>query len=532
MLSNSVISSSVRYWLGRFTLLIIGWVCGLSSFGGVNQACFAEPSGRPNVIIILADDVGYGDLGCYGATEVETPHIDRLARAGRRFTDAHSPSSVCTPTRYALLTGQYAWRHKPAAGILSGVSPLCIPVSGTTLAIRFQASGYEAAAVGKWHLGLGGERLPDGTITGQTDYNREIKPGPLEIGFSSFFGVPATGDRTPCVYVEDRRVVGYDPNDPIQVSYGTPIGNDPTGKANPELMTILPSHGHDNTIVNGISRIGYMSGGKSARWVDTEMADVLTRAAVQFIERERNRPFFLYFCTHDIHVPRVPHPRYADRSGHGARGDVIMQLDGSVGEILASLERADLAKDTLVIFTSDNGGVLDDGYQDGAAGDLGAKRPNGDWRGFKGSLFEGGHRVPFIARWPGHVPVGVSDQLICHVDLFATCAALLGRTLTDDEAPDSYNALPALLGKPSAVRDKLVHHTGGYPGVLALRDGPWKLLQSSQAGYGGKPDREPMLVNLADDPGEKHNLAAQMPEKVQDMQKELAELREHRRSRP
>ena len=430
------------------------------------------------------------------------------------------------------MTGQYAWRHKPAAGILNGLSPLCIPDSRTTLGTRFAASGYETAAVGKWHLGLGGERRADGTVTGQTDYNREIKPGPLEVGFASFFGIPATGDRTPCVYIENRRVVGYDPNDPILVSYGTRIGNEPTGKDNPELLTVRPSHGHDNTIVGGISRIGFMSGGKASRWVDADMADVLTHWAVEFIERERNRPFFLYFCTHDIHVPRVPHPRFVDRSGHGTRGDVIMQLDASVGEVLAALEPANQAENTLVIFTSDNGGVIDDGYQDGAAEDAVGHRPNGNLRGYKGSLLEGGHRVPFIARWPGHVPPGVSDQLICHVDLFATCAALLGRQLADDEAPDSFDALPALLGKPGPVREQLVHHAGGYPGVLALRSGAWKLLQSGQAGYGGKPDAEPTLVNLADDPREEHNLAAQMPDKVREMSRQLNEVRERGRSRP
>jgi arylsulfatase A-like enzyme len=504
----------------------------LAILAGQAAPAEAQDTNRPNVIVILADDIGYGDLGCYGATQVETPNLDRLAREGRRFTDAHAPSSVCTPTRYALLTGQYAWRHKPAAGILSGVSPLCVPTTRNTLATRFRASGYETAAVGKWHLGLGGEQLPDGTTKGQTDYNREIKPGPLDIGFESFFGVPATGDRTPCVYVANRRVVGYDENDPILVSYGKPIGNEPTGKDNPELLKVLPSHGHDQTIVNGISRIGYMSGGKAARWVDEDMADVLTRQAVEFIERERQRPFFLYFGAHDIHVPRVPHPRFAGRSGHGTRGDVIMQLDNSVGEILAALDRAKLAENTLVIFTSDNGGVVDDGYQDGAALDASGHRPNGALRGFKGSLFEGGHRVPFIARWPGNVPPGVSDQLICHVDIFATFAAMLGRPLADDEAEDSFNALPALLGKPGPVREQLVHHSGGHPGVLALRSGSWKLLQSAQSGYGGKADREPMLVNLADDPAEAHDLAPQMPEKVREMASQLGTLRKRGRSRP
>jgi arylsulfatase A-like enzyme len=476
----------------------------------------AEPDARrPNVIVILADDVGYGDLGCYGATQVSTPNLDRLAREGRRFTDAHSPSSVCTPTRYALLTGQYAWRHAPAAGILSGVAPLCIRIDQFTLPRLFQSAGYSTAAVGKWHLGLG---------AGETNYNQPIKPGPLEIGFDYFFGVPATGDRTPCVYVENHRVVGYDASDPIHVSYGAPVGDEPTGKAHPELLKIKPSHGHDNTIVNGISRIGTMSGGRAARWVDEDMADVLTRKAVAFIEQHRAKPFFLYFATHDIHVPRAVHPRFVGRSRHGTRGDAIEELDYSVGEVLAALDRCKLADDTLVIFTSDNGGVLDDGYQDGSGNDTSGHRPNGPLRGFKGSLFEGGHRVPFLARWPQHVPPGVSEQLVCHVDLLATCAALIAQPPPAGASPDGVSALPALRGEAKPSRDSLIHHTGGYPGALAIRLGPWKLLQTGRNGYGGKADPKPLLFNLADDLAEQHDLAGEQPEKVKELATLLSEL--------
>jgi arylsulfatase A-like enzyme len=495
----------------------------------VGSAAQHDPR-RPNVVVILADDVGYGDLGGYGATQVRTPNLDRLASEGRRFTDAHSPSSVCTPTRAAILTGRYAWRQAAGSGILSGEAPLCISTAEPTLSKIFKHAGYATGAVGKWHLGLGGE----GTAAskGKTDYNAPIQPGPLEIGFDYFFGVPATGDRTPCVYVENHAVVGYDPKDPIAVSYAVPIGNDPTGKDHPDLLKVRPSHGHDNTIVNGISRIGYMSGGKAARWVDEDMADVLARKAVGFIESHRAEPFFLYFCTHDIHVPRVPHPRFAGRSPHGTRGDVIEQLDATVGEVLAALDRTGLAANTLVIFTSDNGGVLDDGYQDGSASDTSGHRPNGPLRGFKGGLFEGGHRVPFIARWPGHVPVGQSDQLICHVDLMATCAALLDVKLPDDAGVDSFNLLPALEGDLGPVRDHLVHHTGGFPGALAIRQGSWKLLDSAADGRTLRPDRKPMLFNLADDPSEQHDLAAEQPKRVAELAERLATLRENDRSRP
>jgi arylsulfatase A-like enzyme len=484
---------------------------------------------RPNVVVILADDVGYGDLGCYGATQVRTPHLDRLASEGRRFTDAHSPSAVCTPTRAALLTGGYAWRQAAGSGILSGEAPLCIPTTQLTLPKIFKQAGYATGAVGKWHLGLGGATAGT-TKQGKTDYNAPIQPGPLEIGFDYFFGVPATGDRTPCVYVENHGVVGYDPSDPIAVSYGVPIGDEPTGKDHPELLKVHPSHGHDNTIVNGISRIGYMTGGKAARWVDEDMADVLASKAVGFIESHRGEPFFLYFCTHDIHVPRVPHPRFAGHSPHGTRGDVIEQLDASVGEILAALDRTGLAANTLVIFTSDNGGVVDDGYQDGSATDTSGHRPNGALRGFKGALFEGGHRVPFIARWPGHVPMGQSDQLICHVDLAATCAALLDEKLPGEAAVDSFNILPALLGDKQPVREHLVHHTGGFPGGLAIRGGAWKLIAGAAANA-GKPERKPMLFNLADDPAEAHDLAAAEPARVAELAAQLATIRNSRGSR-
>ncbi len=349
----------------------------LASFAFVvcfNATC-AEGKPLPNVVIILADDIGYGDFGCYGATKVKTPNVDKLAAEGMRFTDAHAPASVCTPTRYALMTGQYAWRQK-GTGILSGEAPLCIPkeLLPYTLPNFMKGLGYTTGVVGKWHLGL------DETAT---NYNREIKHGPAEVGFDYSFVIPATGDRVPCVFVENGKVVGYDPADPIRISYSTPFGTEPTGAKNPELLTVQkPSHGHDNTIVNGISRIGYMSGGKAARWKDEEIADDITRKAVGFLETNKAKPFFLYFATHDIHVPRVPHPRFRGKSEHGLRGDVIQEFDWCVGEILATLDRLKLADNTLVIVTSDNGGVIDDGYQDGASTDKSGHRCNGPLRRF------------------------------------------------------------------------------------------------------------------------------------------------------
>jgi arylsulfatase A-like enzyme len=299
----------------KTTLLLVTALLG--SAHGVRAA---EPP--PNVVLVYADDLGYGDLSAYGATRVHTPHVDALAAQGLRLTNAHAAAATCTPSRYALLTGEYAWRRK-GTGILPGDARLIITPGRTTLASIMRRAGYRTGVVGKWHLGLG-----DGPI----DWNSEIRPGPREIGFDESFLVPATGDRVPCVYVENGRVRGLDPKDPIEVSYEHPVGDEPTGKAHPELLKMDPSAGHDQTIVNGISRIGYMSGGRSARWVDEDMADVLTAKARAFIERHRAEPFFLYFATHDIHVPRVPHSRFAGRSGLGPRGDVILQLDGAAGD--------------------------------------------------------------------------------------------------------------------------------------------------------------------------------------------------------
>ncbi|HVJ79704.1 MAG TPA: arylsulfatase [Planctomycetia bacterium] len=481
----------------------------------------AAEGSRPNIVVILADDVGYGDLSCYGATKIATPNLDRIAKEGMRFTDAHSAAAVCTPTRYALLTGQYAWRHAPARGILSGVAPLAIPTERPTIASLLRGAGYATAVVGKWHLGLG---------AGAPDFNAEIKPGPKEVGFDYSFLIPATGDRTPCVFVENGRVVGHDPADPIKVSYGAKIGDEPTGKENPELLTNQkPSHGHDMTIVNGISRIGYMTGGKKARWKDEEIADELVKKAIGFLESKRNAPFFLYFATHDAHVPRCPHPRFRGKSGHGLRGDAIIELDWCVGEILAALGRSGAAKETLVIFTSDNGGVMDDGYVDGTGSDASGHRCNGPLRGFKGSPYEGGSRVPLVARWPGKTPAGaVSHELTCSVDLFATFAAMLGKELPKNAAEDSFNVLPALLAeKPAkACREHLVMQ--GNP--IAIRRGDWKFIPGGQ-GPKGRP-RMAELFNLRDDLGESKNVAASNPEKVKELAALLHEVRSNGRSRP
>ena len=468
-----------------------------------------------NVLLIYADDLGYGDVGCYGATKVKTPNVDRLARGGLRFTDGHCTSATCTPSRYGLLTGEYPWRQK-GTGILRGDAPLIIAPGRATLASTLKAAGYTTAVVGKWHLGLG---------DGKLDWNRDIKPGPLEIGFDHCFLIPATGDRVPCVYVEDHRVVGLDPADPIRVNYTTKVGDDPTGKERPDLLKMKLTHGHDMTIVNGISRIGYMTGGNAARWKDEDMADVITSCAVKYIERNKDKPFFLFFSTQDIHVPRVPHARFAGTSETGTRGDVIRQFDSCVGQILDALDRLKLAEDTLVILSSDNGPVLDDGYADGAVEKLNGHTPAGPWKGGKYSPYEGGTRVPFIVRWPARVTPGVSDALVCQVDLLASLAALAGQKLPGDVGPDSFDVSAALLGESRDGRDHLVEQGG----PLAVRKGKWKLVTRPNA---PRPQGRAELYDLAADPGEATNVAGKQPEVVAEMTAFLEGLRSRGRSRP
>ena len=488
----------------RISLLVLGALC----FGAAG-ATAVTPVARPNIIFILSDDVGYGDLVCYGATKVKTPNLDRLAREGVRFTDEHATASVCTPTRYAFLTGKYAWRQ-PGTGIAPGNATMLIAPGTPTVASVLKAAGYRTGIVGKWHLGLG---------TTEPDFNREITSGPRDLGFEYSFIIPATGDRVPCVFVENHRVVGYDPKDPITVKYGSPVGDEPTGLTHPELLKIKADRSHSQAIVNGVSRIGYMTGGTAALWKDEDIADTLTQRSIAFLEKQKaGTPFFLYLATHDIHEPMVPHPRFRGTSECGWRGDAIHQLDWTVGEVLRALDRLGFAKDTLVIFTSDNGGAIKDTYDDGTNALHARQPPNGALRGSKGSLYEGGHREPFIARWPGHIPAGAeSAALFAHLDMIKTFATLTGQTLPAGAAPDAVDVLPALLGEKGAKgREELVLQNNGQA-PLALRAGAWKLLS--------KPNGTAELYNLADDPTEKNDLAAAEPARVKQMSARLAAIR-------
>ena len=474
----------------------------------------AYAASKPNIIIIYADDVGYGDLGCYGATAVDTPSLDRLARDGIRFTSAYATAATCTPSRYSLLTGEYAFRNEEAV-ILPGNAPLLIDHTKATLPGLLKSAGYATGLVGKWHIGLGSRTEP-------LDWNGGIAPGPREVGFDYSFHMAATGDRVPTVYIEDGRILGLDPADPVIVNYNEPVGNDPTGLSHPHLLRIQADEQHAKTIVDGTSRIGYMSGGQAARWTDEEMADLFLNKALAYVESHKEEPFFLCYFMHENHVPRIPHPRFRGSTSLGVRGDAVVQMDWSIGELIRTLEDNKLLENTLIIFSSDNGPVLYDGYYDGAWEKNGDHKPAGPWRGGKYSAWEGGTRMPFIVSWPGTIQPGLSDALISQVDLLASLAALTGIDVPVGEAVDSQNLLEALLGKSETGRDYLIQQ-----GVKmeAIRKGPWKYVPEGKVtnrGRIGKFNTDTIrppgaLFYLPEDPGEAHDVAHLYPDKVREL---------------
>jgi len=465
----------------------------------------------PNIVIIYADDIGFGDLSCYGYSKVQTPNVDKLASEGVRFMNAHCGAATSTPSRYALLTGEYAWR-KEGTGIAAGNAAMIIKPQQYTMPRMMQSMGYETAAVGKWHLGLGSE-------TGKQDWNGLVTPGLVDLGFDYSYIMAATGDRTPCVFLENGKVVNLDPNDPIAVNYTTNFPGEPTGKDNPELLRMKPSHTHNQSIVNGISRIGYMKGGKSALWLDENIADSITAKALNFMELNKNHPFFLYFATQDVHVPRVPHPRFVGKSGLGARGDAIVEFDWIVGQVMEKLKKLNLDEKTLVILSSDNGPVIDDGYQDQAVELLGDHKPWGPFRGGKYSGFEAGTRIPQIVRWPGNVKPAVTNALTSQLDWYTSIASLVHYRLKGGEAPDSFNNMKTLLGKNKTNREYVVKQN--LYNVLSIIVGDWKYIEPSKFPIKNidtntelGSNLKPQLYNLKRDPGEKANIADANPEKV------------------
>ena len=462
----------------------------------------------PNIVIIYLDDLGYGDVGAYGSIELKTPNIDKLAAGGIRFTDGYASSATCSPSRYALLTGTYPWRNERAK-ILSGTAPLLIDTAQPTIPKMLRGRGYNTGIVGKWHLGLG---------EGNVNWNEHISPGPNEIGFDYSYIMAATQDRVPTVYIENGFVVGGDPEDPIMVDYTNNFPGEPTGKDNPELLKMKWHHGHNSSIVNGIPRIGYMKGGEIAKWIDEDMADVFLAKAKEYILGHKDNPFFLYYAMQQPHVPRTPHKRFAGSSGMGPRGDVIVEADWCIGELVKTLEEQGLIENTLIILSSDNGPVLNDGYYDDAVEKLGDHKPWGPLRGGKYSLFEAGTRVPFITYWKGTIQPASSNALVSQIDILASFAELVG---SPAEAPDSRQLLDVFLGKSQKGRENLVLEATSR---TAFRKGDWVMIPpydgpavAAQVNIELGNSELYQLYDLKNDIGEQNNLAESNPDKLREM---------------
>jgi len=478
---------------------------------------------QPNVIVIMADDLGYGDLSAYGATAFKTPHIDQLAAEGIRFTSGYCTASTCTPTRYSFLTGSYAFRRK-GTGIAPPNGKLVVPPDAVTIADLARTAGYRTAVIGKWHLGLGGESGPN--------WNGEINPGPREIGFDYSFLLPTTNDRVPQVYLENGRVLNLDLRDPLWVGDTKPSPDHPTGITHRSTLKMDWSHGHNGTIHNGISRIGFYTGGHAARFRDEDLADKWIEKSVAWLEANRNQPFFLFFASHDLHVPRMPHERFQGKTGLGFRADSIVQFDWCVGELMKALDRLGLAEKTLVVLCSDNGPVMDDGYKDFALEKLGNHRAAGPYRGGKYSVYEGGTRTPFITRWKGRIRPGVSDEVVSTIDLAASLAALTGTSLPADACLDSFDVSGALLGQAGAKgREHLIQQDNGQVGNYGFRVGNWKLVRHDsktarntvvERQLANTPVPQFQLFDLAKDPGETKDVIAENPEIAERLKARLA----------
>ena len=463
---------------------------------------------KPNIIIVYMDDLGYGDVSYNGASKLKTPNMDAMAMAGMRFNNGYATSATCTPSRYALLTGVYPWREKRAK-ILAGTAPLIIGTDQMTLPKMLKQEGYQTAIIGKWHLGLG---------NGNVNWNKLVSPGPNQVGFDYSYILAATQDRVPTVYIEDGKVVGLDPNDPIEVNYQKNFKGEPTGLENPELLTMNWHHGHNSSIVNGIPRIGFMRGGEAAKWSDIDMADHFLNGIQKYIKSHKGKPFFLYYPMQQPHVPRTPHPRFEGLSELGPRGDAIAEADWCLGELKKTLEAEGIIDNTLIIFSSDNGPVLNDGYYDDSDVKNGDHLPSGPFRGGKYSLFEAGTRVPFFTYWKGKIKPGVSDSMVSQLDLLSSLAQLVG---SEVRTADSLPLLELLMGQSDEGRDEMVIEATSR---TAFKRGDWVMIppyegpavnDNVQIELGNDSDFQ--LYNLNEDIEQQNNLAPLMPGKLQEM---------------
>ena len=522
-------------------------------FAGCQRKKEKTEDPKPNILIIYADDLGFGDVSAYGSEQIETPNIDELAEGGIKFTNAYSTSAMCTPSRYSLLTGQYPFREESAV-ILSAEDLICIEPGMTTLPGELRKQGYRTGIVGKWHLGLGDS-------VRKQNWNGEVKPGPLEVGFDESFLLPVTNDRVPTVYVDGHHVYNLDPDDePLQVRYPDEshhafqeeqfgkdnnatlqplVGDLPTGLTHPEKLRYGADVQHSGTIVNGVSRIGHMAGGQSAWWDDESMTSLFNEKSREFISETNDQPFFLYLSMHQPHVPRIPNERFVGSSGCGIRGDAVVEFDWIVGQMLQYLKETNQFDNTLILLSSDNGPVFFDGYHDGALEDHNGHAPNDGFRGGKYLAYEGGTRMPTIAHWPERIEEGqVSDALISQVDFLPSLISLAGGELPASGNYDGRDILPALLGEDEEGRDHIVQHSSDG---LGLRKGKWKYIEAGErSGFGynrhnlgenhslqiEKPDTTEYLFDLEADPQETTNLAKEKPEKLKEMRKLLKGIKD------
>ncbi len=471
-------------------------------------SCNSDKNIQPNVVLIYLDDLGYGDVSSYQLGTLETPNIDKIADGGIRFTNGYASSATCSPSRYALMTGTYPWRNKKAKIITGG--NLIIDESEMTLPKMFKSMGYQTGVVGKWHLGLG----KDGPI----DYNNLISPGPNEVGFDHSYIMADTQDRVPTVYIENGNVVNLDPNDPIEINFDDNDYGLPSGTKNPEMLTMKWHHGHNKAIVNGVPRIGYMKGGEKAKWSDVDMADEFIIKAKDYLEKVKDKPFFLFYSLQQPHVPRTPHPRFVGSSGMGPRGDVIKEADWCIGEMYNYLEENGILENTIIIISSDNGPVLNDGYYDDAVEKLGDHTPAGNLRGGKYSLFEAGTRVPFITYWKGKIKPQVSDEIVTQIDFLNSFSSLIGSKIKSNDGVDLSNVLFKNTGKG---REELVIEATSR---TAFRQNNWVMIPpydliaiNPRVNIELGNSKDHLLFNLEDDISQQNDLSKSNPDKLKEM---------------